>query len=58
MWLNSPEIMEFRLHENVVNSLIFCAKEARASIVQNIEWLQLFCKIMKNCILSKVCGVW
>ena len=50
--------MEFRLHENVFNSLIFCAKEARASIVQNIEWMQLFCKIMKNCILSNVCGVW
>ena len=50
--------MEFRLHENVVHSLIFCAKEARASIIQNIEWLQLFCKIMKNCILSKIRGVW
>ena len=50
--------MEFRLHENVINSLIFCAKEARTSIVQNIEWLQLFFKIMKNCILPKVCRVW
>ena len=31
---------------NVVNSIICCAKEARASIVLNIEWVQF---VLKNC---------
>ena len=38
--LNSPGIMENSLNENVynvVNSITFCSKEARASIVLDIE---------------------
>ena len=31
---------------NVVNTVIFCAKEACASIVLDIEWLQL---VLQNC---------
>ena len=55
---------------NVVNAIICCAKEARASIVLDIEWVQyLSCKIVKTCrilglnrakkkkILSKVCMI-
>ena len=33
-------------HENVVNAIIFCAKEARALIVLDIEWVQF---VLKNC---------
>ena len=43
-WLNSPGIMENSLNENVlyyvVNSIICGSKEARASIVLDIEWAQ------------------
>ena len=35
-----------KLFYNVVNSLIFCAKEARASIVQDTEWVQF---VLQNC---------
>ena len=35
-----------KLFYNVVNSLIFCAKEARASIVQDTEWMQF---VLQNC---------
>ena len=41
--------MEFRLHENVLQCgqfSIFCLKEVRASIVQNIEWVQF---VLQNC---------
>ena len=35
---------------NVVNAIICSAKEARASIVLDIEWVQyLSCKIVKTC---------
>jgi len=59
-WLNSPDIMEFsswqRLN-NVVNAIICCAKEALASIVLIIEWVQF---VLQNCeklhiFLSEVC---
>ena len=33
-------------NNNKVNSIIFCAKEARASIVLNIEWVQF---ALQNC---------
>ena len=40
-WLKSPDIMEFSSWKRfVVNCIICCAKEARASIVLNIEWVQ------------------
>ena len=48
-WLNSPDIygiLFMKTFYNVVNSIICCAKEARASIVLNIEWVQF---VLKNC---------
>ena len=48
-WLNSPDIygvLCMKTFYNVVNSIICCAKEARASIVLNIEWVQF---VLKNC---------
>ena len=48
-WLNSPDIygiVFMKTFYNVVNSIICCAKEARASIVLNIEWVQF---VLKNC---------
>ena len=44
--LNSPGIMENSLNENVVNSIIFYSKKARASIVLDIEWAQF---VLQNC---------
>ena len=35
-----------KMFYNVANSLICCAKEARASIVLNIEWVQF---VLQNC---------
>ena len=52
-WLNSPCIMVFSSWKRfiiMVNSIICCAKEVRASIV--LDWLNecnLSCKIVKNC---------
>ena len=54
---------------NVVNSIICCAKEARAWIVLDIEWVQFVFQNCENCriiglnrakkeqILSEVCMV-
>ena len=50
---------------NVVNAIICCAKEGRASIVLDIEWLQFVknCRIIglnrakKEQILSEVCMI-
>ena len=38
-----------KMFYNVANSLIRCAKEARASIVLNIEWVQF---VLQNCEMS------
>ena len=32
--------------QNVVNSIIYCAREGRASIVLNIKWVQF---VLQNC---------
>ena len=43
---------------NVVNSVICCAKEGRASIILNkLNECNLSCKVVKNCILSEVCMI-
>ena len=38
-----------KMFYNVANSLICCAKEARASIVLNIEWVEF---VLQNCEMS------
>ena len=44
-------ILFMKTFYNVVNSIICCAKEARASIVSNIEWVQFGLQNCENCIL-------
>ena len=39
-------ILFMKMLYNMVNSLICCAKEARASIVLNTEWVQF---VLQNC---------
>ena len=48
-WLNSPDIMEFSLWKRFTTwsiPLFVVQKNARASIVLNIEWVQF---VLKNC---------
>ena len=38
-----------KMFYNVVNAIIFCAKEARASIVLDIKWVQFVFQNCENC---------
>ena len=44
------EFSSWKRFNNVANATICCAKEARASIVLIIEWVQFVLQILKNCI--------
>ena len=49
-------ILFMKMFHNVVNFILCCAKEARASIVLNIEWVGICLeKLWKTAALSEVC---